>query len=140
MTKRRSEDVICRDAPLKKCRPLLRSTDEQALGVGVDSNPAPAPPRRDTACTKRLRGSEDSPEHRNRKVQNSGGCSRSSSGNKPQDARETPEIVTRKEEDDLCTFNSFQYWRVPVPELDMSLLQDDAVTPRPPKDVESMET
>uniref|UniRef100_A0A3B4XSL2 Putative WW-binding domain-containing protein n=1 Tax=Seriola lalandi dorsalis TaxID=1841481 RepID=A0A3B4XSL2_SERLL len=23
-----------------------------------------------------------------------------------------------------CTFNSFQYWRVPLPELDLSLLED----------------
>lgn len=23
-----------------------------------------------------------------------------------------------------CTYNSFQYWRVPLPELDLSLLED----------------
>eukprot|EP00063_Salmo_salar_P052851 XP_014027686.1 PREDICTED: carnosine N-methyltransferase-like isoform X2 [Salmo salar] len=34
--------------------------------------------------------------------------------------------VTHKDDDgnDLCTFNSFQYWRVPLPELDISLLQN----------------
>lgn len=26
-------------------------------------------------------------------------------------------------DDDLSTFNSFQYWRVPLPEVDLSLLQ-----------------
>lgn len=35
--------------------------------------------------------------------------------------------VTHKDEvddgKDLCTFNSFQYWRVPLPELDLLLLQ-----------------
>ncbi|CAG5922173.1 unnamed protein product [Menidia menidia] len=25
-----------------------------------------------------------------------------------------------------CTYNSFQFWRVPLPELDLSLLQDDS--------------
>uniref|UniRef100_A0A3Q1BGU9 Putative WW-binding domain-containing protein n=1 Tax=Amphiprion ocellaris TaxID=80972 RepID=A0A3Q1BGU9_AMPOC len=25
---------------------------------------------------------------------------------------------------DDCTYNSFQYWRVPLPELDLSLLED----------------
>uniref|UniRef100_A0A7N6A9G3 Putative WW-binding domain-containing protein n=1 Tax=Anabas testudineus TaxID=64144 RepID=A0A7N6A9G3_ANATE len=25
---------------------------------------------------------------------------------------------------DNCTYNSFQYWRVPLPELDLSLLED----------------
>ncbi|KAJ8401543.1 hypothetical protein AAFF_G00378600 [Aldrovandia affinis] len=28
-------------------------------------------------------------------------------------------------EGDLCTFNSFQYWRVPLPKVDLSLLQTD---------------
>ncbi|XP_035813371.2 uncharacterized protein C9orf40 homolog isoform X1 [Amphiprion ocellaris] len=43
-----------------------------------------------------------------------------------------PETVTNKDNDtsdrdtntDDCTYNSFQYWRVPLPELDLSLLED----------------
>ncbi|KAG9331520.1 hypothetical protein JZ751_018923 [Albula glossodonta] len=44
------------------------------------------------------------------------------------------EFQTEKETpagDDLCSFNSFQYWRVPLPELDMSLLQADGDTGEP---------
>ncbi|XP_047447062.1 uncharacterized protein wu:fa19b12 [Mugil cephalus] len=38
-----------------------------------------------------------------------------------------------------CTYNSFQFWRVPLPELDLSLLEDDhSQTKEKPKD--AMET
>ncbi|KAJ8380729.1 hypothetical protein SKAU_G00015070 [Synaphobranchus kaupii] len=44
-----------------------------------------------------------------------------------QNALQQPDKGTPTD-DDLCTFNSFQYWRVPLPEVDLSLLQtsDDA--------------
>ncbi|KAL0979668.1 hypothetical protein UPYG_G00188030 [Umbra pygmaea] len=42
---------------------------------------------------------------------------------------DAPKMDTHKDDADvgneLCTFNSFQYWRVPLPELDLSLLQID---------------
>ncbi|KAM4576924.1 uncharacterized protein PAE49_006857 [Odontesthes bonariensis] len=34
-----------------------------------------------------------------------------------------PTVNDKTQED--CTYNSFQYWRVPLPELDLSLLGDD---------------
>lgn len=36
---------------------------------------------------------------------------------------------------DDCTYNSFQYWRVPLPELDLSLLED--AKDEPPTKVKS---
>ncbi|KAM8760000.1 uncharacterized protein AB9X84_008222 [Acanthopagrus schlegelii] len=39
----------------------------------------------------------------------------------------TPQVNDKAEEDtntEDCTYNSFQYWRVPLPELDLSLLED----------------
>lgn len=54
---------------------------------------------------------------------------------------------TAKADEDLISFNTFQFWRAPLPELDMSLLQND-VSPDPMatkncesmKNSESMET
>lgn len=37
-------------------------------------------------------------------------------------------LVTQADEDNKSedhTYNSFQYWRAPLPELDLSLLEDD---------------
>ncbi|XP_042564146.1 uncharacterized protein wu:fa19b12 [Clupea harengus] len=51
---------------------------------------------------------------------------------------------SEKAVEDVPTFNTFQFWRAPLPQLDMSLLQNDK-SPGPTatqytRDVESMET
>ncbi|XP_062398706.1 uncharacterized protein wu:fa19b12 [Sardina pilchardus] len=52
--------------------------------------------------------------------------------------------VTEKADEDLSTFNTFLFWRPPLPELDMSLLQDaeppEPAAARDSRDSESMET
>ncbi|KAG7489730.1 hypothetical protein JOB18_018984 [Solea senegalensis] len=42
-------------------------------------------------------------------------------------AREESETHIQDDEDDEedCAYNSFQFWRIPLPELDLSLLDDD---------------
>lgn len=52
--------------------------------------------------------------------------------------------VTEKDVD-LSTFNTFQFWRPPLPEIDMSLLQNNDESPesssgRYTRDTDSMET
>ncbi|XP_041958352.1 uncharacterized protein wu:fa19b12 [Alosa sapidissima] len=49
--------------------------------------------------------------------------------------------VTEKADGDLSTFNTFLFWRPPLPELDMSLLQSaEPTAARYSRDSESMET
>ncbi|XP_067296309.1 uncharacterized protein wu:fa19b12 [Pseudorasbora parva] len=44
-------------------------------------------------------------------------------------------------DEDLSPFNSFQFWRVPLPELDLSLLETEpSVRSSSTKDLEAMET
>lgn len=61
------------------------------------------------------------------------GCSAPAGGKKrPREDCTGPGTVTNKDNEradedsntEDCTYNSFQYWRVPLPELDMSLLED----------------
>lgn len=52
---------------------------------------------------------------------------------------------TGKSDEDLTNFNTFQYWRVPLPDLDMSLLHTDPSSSEPmatqnARNTESMET
>ncbi|KAM6931407.1 uncharacterized protein FYW49_003283 [Xenentodon cancila] len=51
---------------------------------------------------------------------------------RPRDVRVAPDAIVpalkkkteENEHKEDCTYNSFQYWRVPLPELDLSLLED----------------
>lgn len=55
-----------------------------------------------------------------------------SSQKRPREDSEEPDTAVPKSNDKAdedantedCTYNSFQYWRVPLPELDLSLLED----------------
>ncbi|XP_004544281.1 uncharacterized protein wu:fa19b12 [Maylandia zebra] len=55
-----------------------------------------------------------------------------SSQKRPREGSEEPDTAVPKSNDKAdedantedCTYNSFQYWRVPLPELDLSLLED----------------
>ncbi|CAI5650867.1 unnamed protein product [Oreochromis niloticus] len=55
-----------------------------------------------------------------------------SSQKRPREDSEEPDTAVQKADDKAdedantedCTYNSFQYWRVPLPELDLSLLED----------------
>ncbi|XP_062873479.1 uncharacterized protein C9orf40 homolog [Trichomycterus rosablanca] len=58
-------------------------------------------------------------------------------GTKPRDRTK----VTRAAGDDLCEYNSFQFWRNPLPALDLTLLDDPSTPDSSLKDTaEAMET
>ncbi|KAB5528335.1 hypothetical protein PHYPO_G00139080 [Pangasianodon hypophthalmus] len=49
----------------------------------------------------------------------------SASGTKPE---KRTKVMLPDDEDELCAFNSFQFWRTPLPALDLSLLDSPSTT------------
>lgn len=173
MTKRRAEDALFCDAPLKRCARSLCRIDAQSPGMavafGANVNPASLPSLAES-CRKRAFCSDEqeltevarprkksTADRDNRTVEthvsgkynivslkHSGSFFEEENKQSEISVLNSPGSFSKKRmrddsvgsenvlqqpdkgtltDDDHCTFNSFQYWRVPLPEVDLSLLQ-----------------
>uniref|UniRef100_A0A4W6FTV7 Putative WW-binding domain-containing protein n=1 Tax=Lates calcarifer TaxID=8187 RepID=A0A4W6FTV7_LATCA len=113
MAKRRAEDTLLHDSPSKRCYRSLRSVDMQLESFpptgGVSLSPPSLLALLGSRCRKRPYYFED-PEQ---KQEEAAGL-----------YRKTTQVADGDTNTEDCTYNSFQYWRVPLPELDLSLLED----------------
>ncbi|XP_036381796.1 uncharacterized protein wu:fa19b12 [Megalops cyprinoides] len=172
MTKRRAEDDLLCDVPLKRCIRSCR-IDAQLPGMAVVCGGnvcnSPSLPALPDNCRKRTYNFEEQEVTRPRKKSttnnmhgvvemhvkgsNNSSFNTKNSGSFQEENKAFPVstltshgAVSKKRmrdesiasqdnlllseegtstEDDLCTFNTFQFWRVPLPDVDLSLLQSD---------------
>uniref|UniRef100_A0A3Q3G8R6 Putative WW-binding domain-containing protein n=1 Tax=Labrus bergylta TaxID=56723 RepID=A0A3Q3G8R6_9LABR len=117
MAKRRAEDTLLHDAAPKRCYRSLCSVDMQPGGMAPSGGVSPPSllALLGNRCRKRPHYFEE-PEKQEEE---------SALSLKPTkcDIRKHGADADTDAED--CTYNSFQYWRVPLPELDLSLLEDN---------------
>ncbi|XP_068167462.1 uncharacterized protein C9orf40 homolog [Antennarius striatus] len=140
MSKRRTEAVLLHAPPSKRCcRPVCGGSMKLGLMAAPGTGSPPGPPSR-----KRPHDSGE-PDEREAAVRPASGGVPRDSGNfrdrfsssrawtTPQkrpggrDGPTAPQTAGPREggeADEDCSFNSFQFWRPPLPELDLSLLED----------------
>uniref|UniRef100_A0A8C5F935 WW-binding domain-containing protein n=1 Tax=Gadus morhua TaxID=8049 RepID=A0A8C5F935_GADMO len=102
MTKRRAEDALFGGVPTKTCYGSLCSLDMQLKGSAT-SGPVD-PPSLQALLGSRCRKRPYSPEEA--------------------DVQESPNNDKNDDSEDI-SFNYFQFWRTPLPALDLSLLEDE---------------
>ncbi|XP_057207157.1 uncharacterized protein C9orf40 homolog isoform X2 [Triplophysa rosa] len=142
MTKRRAENVLPPEIPPKRCLRSLSNIDDKPGGVTMVQNddlPRKVPANgvnsalgdKNTCKSRKFEdaGKPVAPEDEPNKKPNG------------QNAVHAGDKVMHTD-DGLSAFNSFQFWRVPLPELDLSLLEptDRSSTAISTKDLEAMET
>ncbi|XP_077571414.1 uncharacterized protein LOC144195565 [Stigmatopora nigra] len=152
MAKRHADGILFSQSPSKrKLRPGCRVVDlhPEKMAANVDVSPSCTPALLSENCMKRRRSVEftDMPQNEipiyreTTKPEPRGDCASHALtyGNSREyntttsrkRRREDPvglETDNKKTDTDFedCTYNSFQYWRVPLPELDLSLLEETA--------------
>uniref|UniRef100_A0A3B5BJ88 Putative WW-binding domain-containing protein n=1 Tax=Stegastes partitus TaxID=144197 RepID=A0A3B5BJ88_9TELE len=119
MAKRRAEDTGLNDSPSKRCYRSLCCVDlqlESVAPVGV-VNPPSLLALLGSRCRKRKYYSEE-------KQEEPFVCRKTTNCDTRKVAASVLTMQTSGSFPDHSAFNSFQYWRVPLPELDLSLLED----------------
>ncbi|KAK1893324.1 putative protein C9orf40 like [Dissostichus eleginoides] len=128
MAKRRADDTIHYEAPSKKCYGSLSSADLQLdsmdpTGGGVSDTKRPHffedNEKQEAASSGRFHEPHSSSALSNSKKRPRGDCASSETV--------LPKADDKADEDpdtEDCSFNCFQYWRVPLLKLDLSLLED----------------
>lgn len=169
MTKRRAEVVLPPEIPHKRSLRSLSNIDDKAVGLETMVQNGNLSPLLSYTCVgqrcrkrpnynEESRITDDLPRklHANRvnsalgdenkcqsrKFEDAGKpVALEDESNKKQNAVNAGDKVMHTDEE-LSAFNSFQFWRVPLPELDLSLLEppDGSITAISTKDLEAMET
>ncbi|XP_056602576.1 uncharacterized protein C9orf40 homolog isoform X2 [Triplophysa dalaica] len=142
MTKRRAENALPPEIATKRCLRSLFNIDDKPGGVTMVQNgdlPRKAPANRVNSAL----GEKNT--WKSRKVEDAGKpvAPEDEPNKKPNGQNAVPAGDKVMHTDDgLSAFNSFQFWRVPLPELDFSLLEptDRSSTAISTKDLEAMET
>ncbi|KAK5871181.1 hypothetical protein PBY51_004075 [Eleginops maclovinus] len=151
MAKRRADDTFLHEAPNKRCYRSLSSADlnldsMDPTGGGVSDTKRPYHFEKNekqeaAALNRKPTDLCDTMKHAANilTVQTSGSSQDrhnsselTHSKKRPRDDCTSSETVVPKADDKAdedpdpedCTFNCFQYWRVPLPKLDLSLLKD----------------
>uniref|UniRef100_A0A3P9NWL7 Putative WW-binding domain-containing protein n=1 Tax=Poecilia reticulata TaxID=8081 RepID=A0A3P9NWL7_POERE len=125
MAKRRAEETVLLDSPSKRRYfPPFYSVDmqlESMASVGGVSSPSLLT-LLGSRCRKRPLYFDNEEVYSRPKI------SPSDSGKHAKNVLKTPSSGSFQDgPDEDGTYNSFQYWRVPLPELDLSLLEDVAL-------------
>ncbi|KAM7018188.1 uncharacterized protein LKV04_002712 [Tautogolabrus adspersus] len=132
MAKRRAEDTLLHDSPSKRCYRSLCSVDMQIGGVVPSGGVSPHYFEDVTLGSTLLKfclrcrllevsRSVTTPAHEQTPKKRAREDSTGPETALPKSNNEADEDTNAED----CTFNSFQYWRVPLPELDLSLLEDN---------------
>ncbi|XP_061672751.1 uncharacterized protein wu:fa19b12 [Syngnathoides biaculeatus] len=147
MAKRRTDDSLFSQSPAKrKFRCLCRVVDLQLEGMAARGGVSPscALALLSGRCGKRPRSLEDSdvPQERAPRSLYNTNYHAQTCGLSHEDLRsfaskkrrreepvgletDTAPVYSKTEADaEDCTYNSFQYWRAPLPQLDLSLLEE----------------
>ncbi|KAK9974867.1 hypothetical protein ABG768_022935 [Culter alburnus] len=177
MTKRRAENILPSEIPIKRSFRSLYNIDKPVVGVNVVQSAKPSSLLSFVGqhCRKRPKYFEDPLDTDNlprkvaanrvdsvlvdkntcksrtfedagRPVTRRSSCARQMESNKqPEEENNlTAGDKVMHTDEDLSPFNSFQFWRVPLPELDISLLESEpstgSYTASFAKDLEAMET
>uniref|UniRef100_A0A669CPM2 Putative WW-binding domain-containing protein n=1 Tax=Oreochromis niloticus TaxID=8128 RepID=A0A669CPM2_ORENI len=135
MAKRRAEDTLLHNSPSKRCYRSLCAVDIQAESMAPSGGVSPPSllALLGTRCRKRPQYFDEEETASYRKTSPLKKGTDWSAGNKMWSLSyfwtlhfylSVPFQADEDANTEDCTYNSFQYWRVPLPELDLSLLED----------------